>query len=87
MALTWIVALPIIWGVLIAITGKEALPEGNLFSILSLLLLAQIGGYIASLIHLPPLLGMLLVGIALRSLPFVDVIGSNIDQKWSATLR
>ncbi|MCL4150669.1 UNVERIFIED_CONTAM: hypothetical protein GTU68_023421 [Idotea baltica] len=30
---------------------------------------------------------MLLVGIALRSLPGLDIIGANIDSKWSATLR
>ncbi|KAB7497172.1 Mitochondrial sodium/hydrogen exchanger 9B2, partial [Armadillidium nasatum] len=85
--LTWILILPISWGVLLTITGSSALPEGNIFSILSLLLLAQIGGFFVSKIGLPPLLGMLLVGIALRSVPGLDIIGANIDQKWSAALR
>ena len=76
-----------LWVIVYSITGKEALPGGNLFSILTLLLLAQIAGYIISFLHLPALLGMLLVGIALRSLPGLDIIGSNIDPQWSAVLR
>jgi hypothetical protein len=46
-----------IWGILVAITGSEALPGGNFFSLLVLFVVSVVGGRLVSLINLPPLLG------------------------------
>lgn len=46
-----------IWGILAAITGSEAMPGGNFFSLLVLFVLCVIGGRLISLTNLPPLLG------------------------------
>ncbi|XP_076036682.1 sodium/hydrogen exchanger 9B2-like isoform X2 [Oratosquilla oratoria] len=86
--LTWTLIFLMIWGSLISITGEMAIPpHGNIFALMVLFVLALVGGHIVSVVHLPPLLGMLLVGILLRSVPGVSVIGSSIDSDWSATLR
>ncbi|MCL4129849.1 UNVERIFIED_CONTAM: hypothetical protein GTU68_033929, partial [Idotea baltica] len=52
-----------------------------------LIILAQLGGNLVSLVNLPPLLGMIIVGVILRSVPYVNIIGSNIDHSWSSTIR
>ena len=46
-----------IWIILYALTHGEALPGGNLYSLLILFIAGVIGGYFISFIHLPPLLG------------------------------
>ena len=45
------------WAVLWSITGEHALPGGNFFGVLVLLVLSVVGGQLVGLIHLPPLLG------------------------------
>ena len=57
--LTLALTVLVIWGVLWAITGSQALPgkDGNFFGILILLIFSVIGGEIVALIRLPPLLG------------------------------
>ena len=86
-ALSWLVFTLIFWGALVSITGDSALVGGNLFSLLVLIILAQLGGNLVDKVRLPPLLGMLVVGVLLRSVPGLDVIGTNIDPKWSSTIR
>ena len=49
----------LLWGVLWAITGSNALPGGNLFSLYVLVVCCVFGGFIVGLVHLPPLLGKL----------------------------
>ncbi|XP_076461638.1 sodium/hydrogen exchanger 9B2-like isoform X1 [Babylonia areolata] len=74
------------WGVLWAVVDKEALPGGNLFSLFLLFVFCWCGGYLISLVHLPPLLGMLIVGGILGNVPGID-IARNIDQEWSTGCR
>lgn len=76
-----------IWGILAAITGSEAMPGGNFFSLLVLFVLCVIGGRLISLANLPPLLGMLIVGVLLRNVPGIKIVGESIDPKWSGHLR
>ncbi|KAK3588170.1 hypothetical protein CHS0354_012235 [Potamilus streckersoni] len=76
-----------IWTVLFALTRTEALLSGNLFSLLMLFIACVLGGYLISFIRLPPLLGMLIVGLMLRNIPGVKTIGEGIDSKWSSALR
>ncbi|CAC5368291.1 SLC9B1_2 [Mytilus coruscus] len=72
-----------LWIIIYSLTHGQALPGGNLFSLLILFIGCAIGGYFISLIRLPPLLGMLIVGVLLRNIPGVDTIGESIDSKWA----
>ena len=49
--------MALVWGVLWALTGRGALPGGNFFALLMLLVFGYIGGVAVRLIKLPPLLG------------------------------
>ncbi|CAG5128447.1 unnamed protein product [Candidula unifasciata] len=74
------------WTALYSMTDKEALPGGNLFSLLVLFVACWCGGYLVGLVRLPPLLGMLLVGGALGNVPYIAV-AKDIDPSWSSSLR
>ncbi|XP_062598595.1 sodium/hydrogen exchanger 9B2-like [Saccostrea cucullata] len=75
------------WIILYSVSKEQSSPGGNLFSLLVLFAGAVIGGHIFSLIRLPPLLGMLIVGGLLSNVPGIRVVGLSIDPKWSASLR
>ena len=85
--LTLLVLLLLTWGVLVAITGSQALPGGNLFSLLVLFVCSVLGGMAVEAIGLPPLLGMLLVGICFRSVPGISIIGDALNQTSSGAIR
>ncbi|XP_070185823.1 sodium/hydrogen exchanger 9B2-like isoform X2 [Littorina saxatilis] len=74
------------WGVLISITKEKALPGGVVFPMMVLFLCCWCGGYIANLVRLPPLFGMLIMGGILGNVPGIDV-GRQIDPAWSSTAR
>ncbi|XP_062580508.1 sodium/hydrogen exchanger 9B2-like [Saccostrea cucullata] len=76
-----------IWGILAAITGSDALPGGNFFSLIVLFVFCVICGRLISFANLPPLLGMLIAGVFLRNVPGIQIIGESIDPKWSGQLR
>ena len=64
-----------IWGILAAITGSDALPGGNFFSLLVLFVLCVIGGRLISLVNLPPLLGKIFMKFAMKvATPFILVL-------------
>ncbi|XP_056881888.1 sodium/hydrogen exchanger 9B2 isoform X2 [Takifugu flavidus] len=84
--------LALLFGVVWAITGSECLPGGNLFGIVTLFICSVLGGNLAGLMQLPslpplpPLLGMLLAGLLLRNVPYVnDAV--KISAKMSAATR
>ena len=87
--ITWIILLILLWSVLWSVIGQDALPGGNIFGILTVLVFSILGGkaveYIPKM-SLPPLLGMLIAGFLLRNVPHID-FASHIDKKWSSTLR
>ncbi|CAL4221245.1 unnamed protein product, partial [Meganyctiphanes norvegica] len=85
-ALTWFVLFLLLWGSLASVTGDAALPGGNLFTILVLFILAKLFGMAVELVKIPPLLGMLVVGIILSSIPEMG-ISEAIDTEWSGSLR
>lgn len=62
------------------------IPDGHFFALMVLVLAASIGGMIAGVFKLPPLLGMMVAGILLRNLPVVGIAG-DISPVWSSTLR
>ncbi|XP_064597395.1 sodium/hydrogen exchanger 9B2-like [Liolophura sinensis] len=84
--LTLVLAVLLIWGAIWSITLKQALPGGNFFGILLLVVLCMVGGELVGKIRLPPLLGMLLVGCLLRNVPVVNY-GKDIDRYWASGLR
>lgn len=59
---------------------------GHFFALMVLVIFASIGGMIAGLVRLPPLLGMMIAGFLLRNLPVVGIAG-DISYVWSSTLR
>ncbi|XP_064619907.1 sodium/hydrogen exchanger 9B2-like [Lineus longissimus] len=84
--MTLVLAVLLMYGTLWAITGKQALPGGNFFGLLVMLVLCLIGGALVEKIRLPPLLGMLVVGFLLQNVPVVNV-GKDITPGWSSALR
>ena len=85
--LTVLLIISLVFGSLVSLLGEVALPGGNIFSLFILFLSAEAAGRAVVPLRLPPLLGMLVVGILLKSVPGIDHIGKNIDQEWSAALR
>lgn len=86
---TWIILLMLSWSVLWSVIGQDVLPGGNIFGILTVMVLASIAGLAVEHIpklSLPPLLGMLIAGFVLRNVPGID-FASHIDKKWSSCLR
>ena len=75
------------WASLACILGQEAMPGGNIFSLVIVYGVAVIGGKIAGHAKLPPLLGMLVAGIILRSVPGLSIVGDSVNRKWSSVLR
>ncbi|XP_022110696.1 sodium/hydrogen exchanger 9B2-like [Acanthaster planci] len=76
----------LLWAVLWSITGAEALPGGNLFAIYVLVVVAALGGKLIELVHLPALLGMLLVGFMFKNVPGIQ-IADDIHPGWASALR
>ncbi|XP_018008691.1 sodium/hydrogen exchanger 9B2 [Hyalella azteca] len=85
--LTQVVQLLLVWGALYAITGDAAAPGGHIFSLLVVFVCSVMGGKVTEACGLPALLGMLLAGIALRSIPGVKIIGDSLNPSWSASIR
>ena len=61
--LSYALILLLIWGSLWSLLGEEALPpNGYLFNLLVLFIVAYLSGEVTKLVSLPPLLGMLIAG-------------------------
>lgn len=94
--LTYILVVLTIWLTCYSVFGQIALPGdqpiiisvkgGTVFALLVLVVVAWIGGWLVQQVHLPPLLGMLLVGIILKNVPYIAV-ARGLDPNWSAALR
>ena len=84
--LTRILLCVLAWSSVATIVGKEGGIGGHLFALSIIVIFAALGGYIARILHLPPLLGMLLMGFALRNIPGISV-GQDLKSSWSSALR
>ncbi|XP_064487152.1 sodium/hydrogen exchanger 9B2-like [Ornithodoros turicata] len=84
--LVFVIMLVLVWSSLWGLVGKEAEPGGHFFSLFFLIFLCYIAGMFAKLIQLPPLLGMLIMGFALRNIDAID-IAQYIDPVWGGDLR
>lgn len=74
-----VVILILLWGLLYTLVKQEVAPGGGLFQLIVLVLLGYIVGRIVKLMKLPPLLGMLITGIVLRSTGFISVSGVYVN--------
>ncbi|XP_046675876.1 sodium/hydrogen exchanger 9B2-like isoform X3 [Homalodisca vitripennis] len=70
-----LVFVVLVWALLYSLVHHEVTPRGDLFKILVLVLLAFLAGRLVALIRLPPLLGMLITGIILRTSGFYQISG------------
>ena len=59
---------------------------GTLFSLLVMFTVSSVAGWLVQCIHLPPLLGMLLTGVLLRNVPYIDV-AKGVDPAWYNATR
>jgi len=86
------------WSVAYVMFGRIATPgdalivtefkQGAFLSVMVVVALSLVGGWIVSLVKMPPLLGMLLIGILLRNIPHVStVVTDGLDPAWSSVLR
>ncbi|XP_049772785.1 sodium/hydrogen exchanger 9B2-like [Schistocerca cancellata] len=62
------IILLLCWAVAFTVIGRDAAPGGQLFQLAVLALAAHVGGWLATLVRLPALVGMLLVGVACQNL-------------------
>ncbi|XP_065223901.1 sodium/hydrogen exchanger 9B2-like isoform X3 [Planococcus citri] len=77
---TLILGALLTWAFLYTILREEVEPPGGqLFKLILLMVLSQFCGWLISFLHLPPLLGMLLCGIALRNVGFFHLTGVYTD--------
>jgi len=74
------------WGTCWSLLGDECLPGSNLFGIIVVTVVAKLVGTLVGLVHIPPLIGMIGVGIFFRNVPHVK-LGADIDPTWSSILR
>ena len=84
------VACVVVWAALLSITGKNALPGGNIFSLFVLLVASTLGGWAVGwktqYFSFPPLLGMLIVGFMLSNIDAIN-LHQHITPSWSSALR
>jgi hypothetical protein len=75
------------WLFVFLVTGASALPGGLYFSLIVLVVAAHSVGYVVELAKMPPLLGMLLVGIFFKNVPVLSIVGKSVDSNTSSILR
>ncbi|CAL1260984.1 unnamed protein product [Larinioides sclopetarius] len=83
---TQTVVLFFLYASLYGILGEGALPGSEIFALLLLSVSAHIAGKLVSLVKLPPLIGMLIVGFLFRNLPFIPYY-QDISIIWATALR
>ena len=72
---SYLIAGVLCWATTYAIIGETAAPGGQLFSLVTLTVAANFGGWLMSLTTLPRLIGMLLTGILMQNIGAVNIDG------------
>lgn len=65
----------LLYATIYAIIGESAAPGGQLFSLITLTIGANFGGWLFGLTTLPRLIGMLLTGILMQNVGLVQIDG------------
>ncbi|KAI4466975.1 sodium/hydrogen exchanger family [Holotrichia oblita] len=73
------------WAIGYALFGEVVGIHSQMFSLVVLFITAKIAGYLTSLLKLPPMVGMLLMGVLLRNVGFLNIDGNY--RKFTAVLR
>ncbi|KAJ4436258.1 hypothetical protein ANN_18889 [Periplaneta americana] len=68
-----------LWGSIYSTVGTMAGPQGQMFKIGFLGVASHFAGWLISFVGLPPLLGMLLMGILLRNVEFIILSGHFME--------
>ncbi|CAL8072025.1 unnamed protein product [Orchesella dallaii] len=76
----------LIWMVTYLWVGVDGLPGGQIFALIVLLFFGIATGYAVELVRFPPLLGMLIVGMAIRNVPGIK-FAVDLTGDVSSTLR
>jgi len=80
--------LALAFSCLYLVTGDDGAPGGPLFALLVIYVTAYAGGNVTGRCGLPPLLGMLVVGLVLRNAPVLgEHVGSQVDPRISSAIR
>lgn len=66
--------------------GLLYIPDGHFFGLAALFIFASFCGFLAKLVFLPPLCGMIVAGFMLRNVPRIDFV-RDINPVWSSTIR
>ncbi|XP_069677281.1 sodium/hydrogen exchanger 9B2-like isoform X2 [Periplaneta americana] len=77
--LTLVVLGLTLWGSIYSTVGTMAGPQGQMFKIGFLGVASHFAGWLISFVGLPPLLGMLLMGILLRNVEFIILSGHFME--------
>ncbi|GFU25845.1 hypothetical protein NPIL_157901 [Nephila pilipes] len=83
---TQLICLLFLAGAMYGVLGGASLPGTEIFALLLLAASAWLGGVLVSCLKLPPLLGMLAVGIFFRNASFISY-HADISIMWASTLR
>jgi len=67
-------------------TGLLYIPDGHFFGLAALLVFSSFCGFLAKLVFLPSLFGMIVAGFILRNVPGIDFV-RDINPAWSSTIR
>ncbi|GJQ80798.1 hypothetical protein Trydic_g9389 [Trypoxylus dichotomus] len=73
------------WGIGYALFGEAVGVKSQMFALVVLFITAKIAGYLTSLVKLPPMVGMLLMGVLLRNIGFLEIEGDY--RKFTTVLR
>jgi NhaP-type Na+/H+ or K+/H+ antiporter len=60
--------------------------QGHFFGLIILGIVSAIFGFVAGIIRLPPLVGMLIAGVLLNNIPYIAVT-RDINPRWSSIIR
>lgn len=67
-------------------TGLLYIPDSHFFGLAALLVFSSFCGFLAKLVFLPSLFGMIVAGFILRNVPGIDFV-RDINPAWSSTIR
>ncbi|XP_014780639.1 sodium/hydrogen exchanger 9B2 isoform X1 [Octopus bimaculoides] len=84
--LSYIISLALLWLVCLAISPQQALPGSNVFSLIVLYTAAALAGKLVTILRLPSMVGMFLVGVLVRNVPHIN-IAQHILPHWTSCLR
>lgn len=75
-----------VWLSIYVLVGSDNLPGGTVFVVVILGCAGRLLGFGVELLWLPPMMGMLGLGLIIRNVPYVD-FGKHLNPDWSGPIR